>query len=187
MGRRSSSATASTHDGRPVASIDPLGNRTTSVWPATSRLSRETPLVASINPLGRRSTTVYDAGGRRIGSVDPLGNRSTFLYNAAGDSIASINPLGNRWTTVYDSAGRSVATVNPLGKRNTVAVKGHPTLGGKLRRMRCVSEADSFHLWVAPFSPSGSPPSRGADRRAPRATHRARPYFPAKQRGPAPE
>jgi YD repeat-containing protein len=33
--------------------------------------------VASVNPLGKRSTTVFDSAGRSVARIDPLGKRTT--------------------------------------------------------------------------------------------------------------
>ena len=87
---------------RPVAAINPLENRTTTVYDKTRA-------VASINALGDRSTTVYDAAGRKIANIDPLGRRATTVYNAVGQVIATVNPEGARGTSVYDDAGRNIA------------------------------------------------------------------------------
>src|SRR5437763_180479 len=81
-----------------IASINPLGNRSTSIFDAAGRG------VASVNPLNKRTTTVFDAASEAIGRVDALGNRSTSVYDAAGRTVSSINALGNRSTTVYDAA-----------------------------------------------------------------------------------
>jgi len=48
--------------------------------------------VASINPLGNRSSSVYDAAGQVIAIIHPLGNRISNNYDAVGRSIAYINP-----------------------------------------------------------------------------------------------
>ena len=62
--------------------------------------------VASVNPLNQRSTTVYDPAGRSVAEIDPLNNRKTTTYDAAGRSVATTDPFGpahhhrlrRRWT-----------------------------------------------------------------------------------------
>ena len=40
--------------------------------------------VATVNALGNRSTSVFDAAGEVVATVDPLTNRSTVAYDNAG-------------------------------------------------------------------------------------------------------
>jgi RHS repeat-associated protein len=107
--------TTTTYDvaGRAIASIDPLGNRTSTTFDAASHS------IASINPLGLRTSTNYDSVGRAIASIDPLGKRTTTTYDVAGRAITAIDPLGNRTSTTFDAASRTIASINPLGLRTS--------------------------------------------------------------------
>ena len=60
--------------------------------------------LASIDPLGNRTSHVYQ-NGRAASSINPLGKRTTTVFDSSGRPVASINPLGKRWTTVFDAAG----------------------------------------------------------------------------------
>jgi len=51
--------------GQAVATIDSLGNRTTSVYDAT------------VDPLGNRTTLTCDAAGRVVRERNPLGSLTT--------------------------------------------------------------------------------------------------------------
>jgi RHS repeat-associated protein len=99
---------------RPTATVDSLGNRTTTTFDAASRP------VATIDPLGRRSTTLYDAASRVRATIDAAGNRTTLGYDAASQSTSVLDALSRRSTTVYDAAGRTKATVDALSFRTTL-------------------------------------------------------------------
>ncbi|MBN9517375.1 hypothetical protein J0H58_02475, partial [bacterium] len=120
--------------GRLEATVDPRGNRTTTVYDAAGNaeavvdaLNRRTTAVydalnrpvVTIDPLLHRSTAVYDAAGQLEVAIDAAGRRTTAVYDAAGRVAAVVDPLGQRTTTVYDDAGRAIATVDPLGNRST--------------------------------------------------------------------
>jgi YD repeat-containing protein len=61
--------------------------------------------VASINPLGKRSTSVYDKARRLVAQVNALGFRTTLSYDAVGRQIQVKDPLSRITTSVFDSAG----------------------------------------------------------------------------------
>ena len=96
--------------GQPVATIDPLMHRTTTIYDAAGRP------VAEIDSLGDRTTSVYDKN-RVVASIDGNGNRTTTIFDAVGSPVATINALGLRTTTVYDSIGQTSALIDELGHR----------------------------------------------------------------------
>ena len=119
---------------RVVATINPLGNRTTTIRNTAGKT------VAMENPLGHRTSYVFDSDGRKIATINPLGNRTSVVYNSVGEITATIDPLGRRTsytyangqqqtvenpsgevtTTLYDLMGRPTATINPLGARTSM-------------------------------------------------------------------
>jgi RHS repeat-associated protein len=117
-----------------IASLDPLANRTSTVFdPASRTIASISPLwqrnstfydlaskaIATINPLFQRNTTIFDVAARSIARMDALTNRTSTIYDKASQAIGSINALYQRSTTIFDPAGRTFATVNPLFQRNT--------------------------------------------------------------------
>ena len=98
--------------------------------------------IASVNPLGQRTTTVYDAAGQTVASIDPLLRRSSTVYDPAGRSVASVDPLGHRTTTIYDAAGESIATAQVSGVLALMLAK-NPGLSAAaaLRLLRETSDA----------------------------------------------
>jgi YD repeat-containing protein len=79
--------------------------------------------VASINPLGNRWTSVFDAArpGDCLGRS--LGIRGTTQYDVAGRTQATIDPLGRRDTIIHDSAGRTLGHRKPAGRRAHVDLR----------------------------------------------------------------
>lgn len=91
--------------GRKVATIDPLGNRTTFEWSVYNEL------IATTDPAGYRSATTYDLCGREQERLNALGQRTRFLYDPNGNRTAEIDDNGNAVLTSYDPLNR-VSTVN---------------------------------------------------------------------------
>ena len=58
-----------------------------------------------VDPLGNRTTSVFDAAGREINRIDPLGAKATFVYDAAGELDYSIDRLGRKRDFSYDVVG----------------------------------------------------------------------------------
>jgi len=85
---------------RLIISINPLGNRTTTVYDFASRPTN------TINPLGFVTTSVYDNDGRRIAAIDSIGSTTTTVYEPAGNLTQVTNPQNKTTTTVYDPLNR---------------------------------------------------------------------------------
>ena len=81
--------------------------------------TRPTTATALVDPLGNRTTSVFDSQSRQIASVDALSNRATFTYNAANRVTAATNALGNTSSLVYDNLQRVIAAIDALGNRYT--------------------------------------------------------------------
>ena len=94
--------------GRQTATIDALGNRTTTIYDAAGRVA------TVIDADSTRTTFVYDAVGNRTMVTDPLGHRATFAYNAANLLTAS-SSVTNRVTWTYNNAGNLLTAANTNG------------------------------------------------------------------------
>ncbi len=99
--------------GEAIATIDALGNRTTTAYDAAGNA------VAVTDANNHTTTSVYDADNRQIATVDALGNRTTTTYDAAGNAVALTDANNHTTTTVYDGDNRQIATVDALGNRTT--------------------------------------------------------------------
>ena len=89
-----------------VATVDPLGRRTTTTYDPLSR-----PTVV-LDAKEGRATNIYDKLNRRVATIDAGGDRTSFVYDKAHRVIATIDALSKRWTSVYDRA-----------RQRTVAIK----------------------------------------------------------------
>jgi RHS repeat-associated protein len=109
---------ATTHDfdgGRPVATIDALGQPTYQRRDASGRV------VELRDGHGRRVGVDYDAGGNAVRLTDPLGGVRTVAYD--GDRpVALVDALGGVSRLEYDAAGRLAAAVGADGARVTFEV-----------------------------------------------------------------
>ena len=56
---------------------------------------RFTTYQATIDPVGNRITTVYDSIDRVQATIDALGNRTTLAYDGVGNLLARIDARGN--------------------------------------------------------------------------------------------
>lgn len=75
---------------RAVETANARGKRNTTVYDNAGQV------VASIEPLGFRTSQAYDAAGRQVRVQNALGKISSTMYDSAGQVTASINPLGKR-------------------------------------------------------------------------------------------
>ena len=80
--------------------------------------------IRAIDPLFNRTTTVYDIAGRATVLIDALRRRSTTAYDKAGRAVAAIDAISNRSTTVYDAADQAVGAIGPIGQRRTIIFDG---------------------------------------------------------------
>lgn len=91
--------------GRKVASIDPLGNRTTYEWNLYNEPAGTT------DPAGYRTRMLYDLCGREVERINALGQRVGYRFDANGNRTAVIDDNGKVVLTHYDPLNR-VSAVN---------------------------------------------------------------------------
>lgn len=96
-------------NGNVLATTDPLGNITRTVVDVLDRP------VATIDPLGRRSTATFDADGNLVKSTDADGKDTTYTYDAAGRLRTQTDPTGATSTRDYDVEGRELRETSGLG------------------------------------------------------------------------
>ena len=88
--------------------IDPLGNRTTSVYDAASRVT------TMIDPHGHRTTMNYDALGRVLTTKDALSGITTVTYDAVGNRLTLSDPDNNITTWTYDDDNRVASETSAI-------------------------------------------------------------------------
>ncbi|MCI0456868.1 MAG: hypothetical protein L0Z62_07815 [Gemmataceae bacterium] len=85
---------------RASVTIDPLGNRTTTLFDAAGN-------VTSVTDASNNTTTfAYDALNRLSSQTDPLGETATFAYDGVGHLTSTTDRNGRRRDYAYDDAGR---------------------------------------------------------------------------------
>ena len=109
---------------RVVATIDPLGLRTSYGYDAASNLIR------TINPLGQITTSVFDLANRLVAQVDPLGDRTSF------GMIVAWNPI--RTTTRFRRLRRVCSTPTTAWLRRSTPWEPHQL---RLRHAEAVRSA----------------------------------------------
>lgn len=103
--------------GRPTATIDPLGNQTEMAYDSFGRVVTTTRYLEG-TPVQQH--TIYNAVGNRVSQTDAEGNTVTFRYDRLDRPVATISAEGVVVTQTYDAAGRVVSTTNNLGQDTTM-------------------------------------------------------------------
>ena len=75
--------------------------------------------VASTDPAGRRSSVTRDVRGLVTEVIDPVGNVTTIEYSPEGWVTKVINPDGSERSGTYDGEGNLTQTVNETGATTT--------------------------------------------------------------------
>ena len=75
--------------------------------------------VASTDPAGRRSSVTRDVRGLVTEVIDPVGNATTIEYSPEGWVTKVINPDGSWRSATYDGEGNLTQTVNEAGAKTT--------------------------------------------------------------------
>ena len=75
--------------------------------------------VASTDPAGRRSSVTRDVRGLVTGVIDPVGNVTTIEYSPEGWVTRVVNPDGSWRSGTYDGEGNLTQTVNETGATTT--------------------------------------------------------------------
>ena len=135
---------------RMIAQVDPLLNRTTFVYDPAGNQERV------VDPLNHISTTLYDGFDRPYAQINPLGFRSTFSYDLAGNLHSQRNPLNQITTLIYDSRNSRVAVVDPLNRRTTTVYDAAVRPAGRGQRGR-VSHHDGLRSGRAGRWPTVDP------------------------------
>ena len=103
---------------RPVASVDPLLNRTTTTFDVVNRPIR----VQDANT--RITTTIYDAASRVTGLLNADGFRTSRVYDTASRLVAIADANGHRTSSLYDPIGRQTQLIDALDRRTTFGFDG---------------------------------------------------------------
>ena len=75
--------------------------------------------IASTDPAGRRSSVTRDARGLVTEVIDPVGNVTTIEYSPEGWVTKVINPDGSKRSGTYDGEGNLTQTINETGATTT--------------------------------------------------------------------
>ena len=75
--------------------------------------------VASTDPAGRRSSVTRDVRGLVTEVIDPVGNVTTIEYSPEGRVTKVVNPDGSERSGTYDGEGNLTQTVNETGATTT--------------------------------------------------------------------
>ena len=75
--------------------------------------------VASTDPAGRRSSVTRDVRGLVTEVIDPVGNVTTIEYSPEGWVTRVVNPDGSKRSGTYDGEGNLTQTVNETGATTT--------------------------------------------------------------------
>jgi len=75
--------------------------------------------IASTDPAGRRSSVTRDVRGLVTEVIDPVGNVTTIEYSPEGWVTRVVNPDGSERSATYDGEGNLTQTVNEAGAKTT--------------------------------------------------------------------
>ena len=75
--------------------------------------------VASTDPAGRRSSVTRDVRGLVTEVIDPVGNATTIEYSPEGWVTRVVNPDGSKRSGTYDGEGNLTQTINETGATTT--------------------------------------------------------------------
>ena len=75
--------------------------------------------IASTDPAGRRSSVTRDVRGLVTEVIDPVGNVTTIEYSPEGWVTRVVNPDGSERSATYDGEGNLTQTVNETGATTT--------------------------------------------------------------------
>ena len=75
--------------------------------------------IASTDPAGRRSSVTRDVRGLVTEVIDPVGNVTTIEYSPEGWVTRVVNPDGSERSATYDGEGNLTQTVNETGAKTT--------------------------------------------------------------------
>ncbi len=102
--------------GRTIASIDPLGNKTTYTYEGDN--TRPSTITS---PLGHVTTMTYDAKQNQLTVTDAKSNTQSFKYDAKGNAIEITDAKGAKTAIVYNANNQPTSITNALGYATTIA------------------------------------------------------------------
>ena len=102
-----------------VAGIVPKATITPSGLTHTTECDNAGRPVASTDPAGRRSSVTRDVRGLVTEVIDPVGNVTTVEYSPEGWVTRVVNPDGSERSGTYDGEGNLTQTVNETGATTT--------------------------------------------------------------------
>ena len=115
---------------RRIATVDPLGRRTTASYDAadnvvstmdatgaiTTFIYSTCLLQAVVDPLGNRTSMTYDGRySNKLTQTDALNNVTSWEYDEAGFLTDVVDALGKRSTLIYNTARQKIADQDQLG------------------------------------------------------------------------
>jgi len=100
-------------DGRVLAEIDELGNRTQYEYNPLGQLTKVT--YPEVEGNSSSISTEYDSAGRRIKETDALGNTVEYKYDKLGRAIEVIFEDESSNQTTFDSLGRRTQSIDQEG------------------------------------------------------------------------
>jgi RHS repeat-associated protein len=95
---------------------DPLSHVVTFVFDTTTRRR-----LATVDPLGNRTSYGYDAAGNVNTVTDALGRVTSVVYDGLRRPLTVTTPDGGVTSVVYDALGDVLTTTDPLGHVTSIA------------------------------------------------------------------
>ena len=102
-----------------VAGIVPKATITPNGLTHTTECDNAGRPIASTDPAGRRSSVTRDVRGLVTEVIDPVGNVTTVEYSPEGWVTRVVNPDGSERSATYDGEGNLTQTVNETGATTT--------------------------------------------------------------------
>ena len=102
-----------------VAGIVPKATITPNGLTHTTECDNAGRPVASTDPAGRRSSVTRDVRGLVTEVIDPVGNVTTIEYSPEGWVTRVVNPDGSERSGTYDGEGNLIEAMNEAGAKTT--------------------------------------------------------------------
>ena len=102
-----------------VAGIVPKATITPNGLTHTTECDNAGRPIASTDPAGRRSSVTRDVRGLVTEVIDPVGDVTTIEYSPEGWVTRVVNPDGSERSATYDGEGNLTQTVNETGAKTT--------------------------------------------------------------------
>lgn len=141
---------------RLATSTDPLGNRTTIGYTASSTTvtlpggQRTTHhysqglLVSTVDAAGFSESFVYDSSRNVVQHVDKRGFSTHFSYDARGNVLTSTDALGRTWSYTYSLQNDTLSETSPLGNTTLFAYDAGGGVSQVIDPLGNVAESNTF-------------------------------------------